>query len=153
VLVLPASETDPYAGFRRTLKTLERRALTLWRLTQESQDFVLLTARAIARKMVAPEEVKRLGTFVGRESQSSPDELVDKLFCHRLQTGRPSRRDWRVFHARRHRGCLAAGTRSARAYRIFGDTIDSIREFDPETQLSYWPDKCHGTAAYARAQG
>src|SRR6266576_5563237 len=78
VLLLPASETDPYAGFSPHAETLEKRALTLWRLTQHSQDFVLLTARALARKMVAPEEVKRLGSFIKRDHELSPDELVDK---------------------------------------------------------------------------
>src|SRR6185503_9563509 len=49
ILVLPASETDPYAGTSPHAQTLERRALALWRLQQQSAKFVLLTARALAR--------------------------------------------------------------------------------------------------------
>ncbi len=52
ILVLPASETDPYAGISPHAQTLERRALALWRLQQRSSKFVLLTARALARKTV-----------------------------------------------------------------------------------------------------
>ena len=36
ILVLPASETDPYAGTSPHAQTLERRALALWRLQQRS---------------------------------------------------------------------------------------------------------------------
>ncbi|MCA1558058.1 MAG: hypothetical protein LC731_05905, partial [Acidobacteria bacterium] len=40
VLVLPASESDPYAGASPHPETLERRALTLWRLARGSGDFL-----------------------------------------------------------------------------------------------------------------
>src|SRR5882724_10542100 len=139
VLVLPASETDPYAGFSPHAETLERRALTLWRLTQESQDFVLLTARAIARKMVAPEEVKRLGTFVGRDHNLPPDELVDKLFA----TGYKREDPVAAIGEFSMRGGIVdvwpPGREAPVRIEFFGDTIDSIREFDPETQLSTGP--------------
>src|SRR5205807_8308818 len=49
IAVLPASESDPYAGGSPHAETLERRALALWRLTRHRPDFVLLTSRAMAR--------------------------------------------------------------------------------------------------------
>src|SRR6266480_3410341 len=61
VLILPSSETDPYAGSSPHPDTLERRALTLWRLARHSWDFVLLTTRALARRTVAPDEIIRAG--------------------------------------------------------------------------------------------
>ncbi|HXQ74682.1 MAG TPA: hypothetical protein VN844_29520, partial [Pyrinomonadaceae bacterium] len=61
VLVLPASETDPYAGISPHAQTLERRALALWRLQRQRPSFVLLTARALARKTVGPAEITRAG--------------------------------------------------------------------------------------------
>ncbi|HZE63953.1 MAG TPA: hypothetical protein VE056_08740, partial [Pyrinomonadaceae bacterium] len=57
VLLLPASESDPYAGSSPHPDTLERRALTLWRLAHGSRDFVLLTARALSRFTVTTEEI------------------------------------------------------------------------------------------------
>src|SRR6266581_2483413 len=45
IAVLPASESDPYAGASPHAETLERRALALWRLARQKQDFVLLTSR------------------------------------------------------------------------------------------------------------
>ena len=78
VLLLPASETDPYAGSSPHTETLEKRALTLWRLTQHPQDFVLLTARALARKTVRPAELAGLGTVLKRDVEQSPESLVGK---------------------------------------------------------------------------
>src|SRR4029079_8745210 len=57
VLLLPASESDPYAGSSPHPDTLERRALTLWRLAQQREDFVLLSARALSRRTVTPAEI------------------------------------------------------------------------------------------------
>src|SRR5436309_356522 len=42
ITVLPASESDPYAGGSPHAETLERRALALWRLARGPRDFVLL---------------------------------------------------------------------------------------------------------------
>src|ERR1043166_808341 len=52
VAVLPASESDPYAGGSPHPETLERRALALWRLARKTNDFLLLTSRALARRTV-----------------------------------------------------------------------------------------------------
>src|ERR687897_134663 len=72
VLILPASESDPYAGSSPPPETLEQRALALWRLARYRQDFVLLTARALARRTVSPEEIKRAGAFLSRADTQSP---------------------------------------------------------------------------------
>src|SRR6266481_6719218 len=73
IAVLPASETDPYAGASPHAETLEKRALALWRLARRRKrgagvspgeshapearatSFVLLTSRAMARRTAAPE--------------------------------------------------------------------------------------------------
>ncbi|HEY6119895.1 MAG TPA: transcription-repair coupling factor [Pyrinomonadaceae bacterium] len=139
VLLLPASETDPYAGFSPHAETLEKRALSLWRLTQHSPDFILLTSRALARKMVAPDEVKRLGTFVRRDHELSPEDLVDKLFAtgYRREDPVAGVGEFSI------RGGIVdvwpPGREAPVRIEFFGDTVDSLREFDPETQLSTGP--------------
>ena len=72
VLTLPSSESDPYAGASPHPETLEQRALTLWRLAQGTQDFVLLTARALARRTLPPEDVARAGARLRREEDYPP---------------------------------------------------------------------------------
>ena len=77
MLVLPASESDPYAGVSPHAQTLEQRALALWRLRKQSQDFVLLTARALARKTVAPSAIIEAGTVLKRNLDIAPEDLVE----------------------------------------------------------------------------
>src|SRR5437773_6875167 len=79
IAVLPASESDPYAGASPHAETLERRALALWRLSRRPQDFVLLTSRAVARRTVTPADIMKAGAVLRRDEDASPEELVDKL--------------------------------------------------------------------------
>src|SRR5882757_7312549 len=81
ILLLPSSESDPYAGSSPHTETLEQRASTLWQITQGAPDFVLLTARALARKTVAPSAIAQSGTVLERDADHAPEELVEKLIA------------------------------------------------------------------------
>jgi transcription-repair coupling factor (superfamily II helicase) len=136
VLLLPASESDPYAGSSPHAETLELRALTLWRLARKSQDFVLLTARALACKTVAPAEIARAGASLKRDEDQSPEELVEKLLASGYMREDPV---GAIGEFSIRGGILdvwSPGLDSPVRIEFFGDTVESIREFDPETQLS-----------------
>ncbi|MFZ0063052.1 MAG: transcription-repair coupling factor [Pyrinomonadaceae bacterium] len=136
VLLLPASESDPYAGSSPHTETLEKRALTLWRLTQHPQDFVLLTARALARKTVKPAELAGLGAVLKRDQEHSPEALVEKLVASGYVREDPVSG---VGEFSLRGGILdvwSPGAAAPMRLEFFGDTVESIREFDPETQLS-----------------
>ena len=136
ILILPASETDPYAGISPHAQTLEKRALALWRLHREKPDFVLLTARALARMTVSPEAIARLGVVLKRDEDHSPEELVEKLFATGYMREDPV---GGVGEFSMRGGILdiwPPGREAPVRVEFFGDTIDSLREFDPETQLS-----------------
>ncbi|MDX6557329.1 MAG: hypothetical protein QOF72_378, partial [Blastocatellia bacterium] len=95
VTVLPASESDPYAGGSPHTETLEKRALALWRLARRRQtgvavhaqdarttgDFVLLTSRALARRTVPPTQILKAGAVLRRDEDHPPEELVEKLIA------------------------------------------------------------------------
>src|SRR6185503_15222774 len=136
ILVLPASEIDPYAGVSPHAQTLERRALALWRLQQQSPSFVLLTARALARKTVSPEAIAKAGVVLRRDEDHSPEELVEKL----MATGYVREDPVGAIGEFSLRGGIVdvwpPGRDAPVRLEFFGDTIDSLREFDPETQLS-----------------
>ncbi len=136
VLVLPASETDPYAGVSPHAQTLEKRALALWRLQQNKHDFVLLTARALARKSVSPQAIASAGVVLRRDEDQSPEELVEKL----VATGYIREDPVSGIGEFSSRGGILdvwpPGSEAPVRVEFFGDTIDSLREFDPETQLS-----------------
>jgi transcription-repair coupling factor (superfamily II helicase) len=136
ILVLPASETDPYAGISPHAQTLERRALALWRLQQRSPSFVLLTTRALARKTVTPAAIARAGVVLRRDEDHSPEALVEKL----IATGYMREDPVGAVGEFSMRGGIVdiwpPGREAPVRLEFFGDTLDSLREFDPENQLS-----------------
>ena len=136
ILVLPASETDPYAGVSPHPQTLEKRALALWQLQQHSPSFVLLTARALARKTVSPAAIAKAGTVLRRDEDHSPEVLVDRL----IATGYVREDPVGAVGEFSIRGGILdvwpPGREAPVRLEFFGDTVDSLREFDPENQLS-----------------
>jgi transcription-repair coupling factor (superfamily II helicase) len=153
VAVLPASESDPYAGGSPHAETLEKRALALWRLarrhggagvslvnhaqdTRAATDFVLLTSRALARRTVPPAEILKAGAVLRRDEDHSPEELVEKLIAAGYVREDPI---GAIGEFSIRGGILDVwppGRNTPARIEFFGDTVDSIREFDPETQLS-----------------
>jgi len=136
VLSLPSSESDPYAGASPHAETLERRALTLWRLARQKRDFVLLTSRAMARRTVSPEEIINAGVVLRRDQDHAPEELAHKLIACGYVREDPV---GAVGEFSIRGGILdvwSPGREAPVRIEFFGDTVDSIREFDPETQLS-----------------
>ena len=136
VLLLPASESDPYAGSSPHPETLEKRALTLWRLVHYPPSLLLLTSRAMLRKTVTPAELARTGTHLKRDQDHSPEELVQKLVASGYVRQDPVSA---VGEFSIRGGILdvwSPGNPAPVRIEFFGDTIDSIREFDPDTQLS-----------------
>src|SRR5437762_4887959 len=134
--VLPASESDPYAGASPHAETLERRALALWRLARRQQDLVLLTSRALARRTVAPAEVLQAGAMLRRDEDTAPEELVEKLSASGYVREDPVSAIGEFSIRGGILDVWPPGRNAPARIEFFGDTVDSIREFDPETQLS-----------------
>jgi transcription-repair coupling factor (superfamily II helicase) len=134
--VLPASESDPYAGGSPHAETLERRALALWRMARNKPHFALLTSRALARRTVSAAGVLRAGAILRRDEDHSPEELVAKLIACGYVREDPV---GAVGEFSIRGGILDVwppGHNLPVRIEFFGDTVDSIREFDPESQLS-----------------
>jgi transcription-repair coupling factor (superfamily II helicase) len=144
IFILPASESDPYSGASPHAEILERRALALWRLAAGAGDIVMLTARSLMRRFVAVEEIKQ-ATVALRVGEELPlDYLIEHLFSVGYVRSDPigsvgefsSRGGILDFYS--PNGTLGDDGRMTNPVRVefFGDEIDSIREFDPETQRS-----------------
>jgi len=146
--ILPASESDPYAGGSPHAETLEKRALALWRLARRTKqrsaiesharatDFLLLTSRALARRTLAPTAILEAGAVLRRDEDVSPEELVDKLSAGGFVREDPV---GAIGEFSMRGGILDVwppGRGAPVRIEFFGDTVESIREFDPETQLS-----------------
>ncbi|MBV9925908.1 MAG: transcription-repair coupling factor [Acidobacteria bacterium] len=136
VLSLPASEGDPYAGASPHAETLERRALTLWNLAQGRGRFVLLSSRALARRTVEPARLLEMGASLKRDGDYPPEDLVEVLLASGYVREDPV---GAVGEFSMRGGILdvwSPGEPFPVRVEFFGDTVDSIRRFNPETQLS-----------------
>jgi transcription-repair coupling factor (superfamily II helicase) len=147
IAVLPASESDPYAGGSPHAETLEKRALALWRLARAQQtrpgitaarrpEFLLLTSRALARRTVAPAEILKAGAVLRRDEETAPDELAEKLIACGYVREDPIGAVGEYSIRGGIMDVWPPGRAAPVRIEFFGDTVDSIREFDPETQLS-----------------
>jgi transcription-repair coupling factor (superfamily II helicase) len=144
VFTLPASESDPYSGTSPHADILERRALALWRLTAGAGDIVMLTSRSVMRRFVSVEEIKRVCVTLRPGDELPLDYLIDHLSSVGYVRSDPvgsigefsSRGGILDFYS--PGANLSDDDKGALPVRIefFGDQIDSIREFDPETQRS-----------------
>ena len=144
IFILPASESDPYSGASPHAEILERRALALWRLTAGAGDILMLTTRSLMRRFVAVDDIKQ-ATVALRVGEELPlDYLIEHLASVGYVRSDPvgsigefsSRGGILDFYS--PSGNLSEDGRLVNPVRVefFGDEIDSIREFDPETQRS-----------------
>jgi transcription-repair coupling factor (superfamily II helicase) len=136
ILTLPSFESDIYANISPHAETLENRALTLWKLTFQKPDFLILSAKSLITKTLAPDKVRNLGANLKRDEDFAPEDLIEKLVASGYVREEPLK-NIGEFSVRG--GILDVWSPTAEnpvRIEFFGDTVDSIREFDAETQLS-----------------
>lgn len=136
LLTLPSFETDIYSGVSPHAETQEKRALTLWNLSRNKTDFLIVSAKALITKTSSPSEIKNLGADLKLDEDFPPDELIEKLIACGYVREEPIRN---VGEFSVRGGILDVWSPTSEnpvRVEFFGDTIDSIREFDSETQLS-----------------
>ncbi len=136
IYAFPSFETDPYSGISPHAVTLERRALALWRLLQQKPSFLAVSAGSLIYRIPPPNEVAKIGSILRCGIDSSPTEFVELLMTSGYVRQDP---------------VVGVGQFSLRGgivdvwppdsdlparIEFFGDTVESIRRFDPETQLS-----------------
>ena len=136
ILSLPSSESDVYSGTSPHSETLELRALTLWQMAQAAPDILVLPARSLITRIDTPEEIRAMGVRLKRDEDHSPDRLIEKLAASGYVREDPIQN---VGQFSVRGGIIDVWPPNANAparIEFFGDTVDSIREFDAETQLS-----------------
>jgi transcription-repair coupling factor (superfamily II helicase) len=136
IVTIPSFESDPYSGVSPHAETQERRALALWDLFRCDNNFAVLSARCLVQRTITRDEVSVIGSIVQRDEDFPPELLIDRLIAAGYVREEP------IFGPGQFslRGGIVDvwSPDSDFPVRIefFGDTADSIREFDPETQLS-----------------
>jgi len=147
VFSLPAAEIDPYSGASPHAELLEERAQALWRLAEGQGEIVLLTARSLLQRFIPPEQVRQsvVRILVGEEYSITDliDHVVSIGYVRSDPVGNVGEFSSRggIFDIFPPGGAQSSGneqTKEPRPVRIefFGDEVDSIREFDPDTQRS-----------------
>ncbi|MEZ5307375.1 MAG: transcription-repair coupling factor [Pyrinomonadaceae bacterium] len=136
MISIPAFESDPYAGLSPHPETLERRALGLWRLARDEFDFCIVPGTALATRVPGEQDLKSLGMQLSVDRDFAPEDLVVGIEAVGYKKEEPIA-NIGEFSVRG--GILDIWPpNSEYPFRIefFGDTVDSIRTFDPDTQLS-----------------
>ncbi len=136
VLTFPAFETDPYSGISPHAETLERRAMALWQLSRGLGEMVIMPARSLIQKTYSSQTLFELGSELSVGSEFPPEQFISRLVTCGFVREDP------LFGPGQFsmRGGIVDvwPPNSDMPFRIefFGDTVDSIRSFDVETQLS-----------------
>ncbi|MFM9903340.1 MAG: transcription-repair coupling factor [Pyrinomonadaceae bacterium] len=136
IISLPSFETDPYSGVSPHAETQERRALALWQLRKTDNAFVILSARSLIQRTVTPGEIVALGCVLSRDKDFPPETLIERLFAGGYVREEPLFGPGQLSV---RGGIVDVWSPDADApvrVEFFGDTVESIRTFDPDTQLS-----------------
>ncbi len=136
VAVLPAFETSVYSGLSPHAETLELRALALWQLRREQPPYFVLPLRSLLLRVPSFDEFDKLSIELALDDEIGLGVLTATMDAAGYVNEEPIAN----FGQYSVRGGIVDiwSPASALPVRIefFGDTVDSIREFDPETQLS-----------------
>lgn len=135
-IAIPSFESDPYSGVSPHAETQEQRALSLWQMSKASADIVLLSARSLVQKTVSKKTIRDFGAELVRDADFAPELLVERMFaCGYIREdpvlgpGQFSMRGGIV-------DTWPPNAEMPVRIEFFGDTVDSIRSFDAETQTS-----------------
>jgi transcription-repair coupling factor (superfamily II helicase) len=136
LLTIPALETDPYDGTSPHAEVLEQRALALYRAVRGDAQILLTSIGALAERTVPPDLLKSSSISLRVGEDMPPELIVDLLIASGYVREEPV---GAVGEFSLRGGILDVFSPAHDApHRIefFGDTVDSIREFDADTQRS-----------------
>lgn len=136
VVVLPGLEADPYDGMSPHAEVLEERALALHRIIEGRCAVLLTSVAALAERTVAPITFRSSILSLARGDEMPLELIVDLLLAAGYVRQEPV---GAVGEFSLRGGILDVFSPAHEApHRIefFGDTVDSLREFDPDSQRS-----------------
>src|SRR5262249_50468048 len=139
VLPFPSHEVDPYRGLSPHFEIASARARALHALSAGTAPLVVASAAALLPRLGPPGRLKEASLVLHPDDEVSPTDLADRLaaagYTRQDPTDEPGE-----FSAR---GGVVdfypAGTRYPVRVEFIGDTIDSLRTYDPHTPPSTQP--------------
>jgi transcription-repair coupling factor (superfamily II helicase) len=139
VCLFPAWETDPYAGFSPHAEIQQERAATLWKVRHHQADVVVTSIRAITARLVPPTEFDAYSLHISAGDDLSQDLLVEHLTTAGYLRQEPVGGQGEFSVRGGIVDVFAPLMRNPVRIEFFGDTVDSIREFDLDDQRSRGP--------------
>ena len=134
--LLPAFESDPYSGTSPHAGTKETRALTLFNLANDAIDIAILPVRSLLFRTPEGSEIRDLGIFLKAGDWFEPTEVRKKLIASGYLLEDPVVGQGQYSFRGGIVDVWPAGADEPVRVEFFGDEIESIRTFDPETQRS-----------------
>jgi transcription-repair coupling factor (superfamily II helicase) len=136
ILSLPSFETDIYSGSSPHAETMERRALALWDLTHTRPHFLMRFRESARHAHHRPRGNQSFWNQLKLDHEIELGNVIETLSGSGYEREDPVTG---VGEFSVRGGILDVWPPNVeRPLRVefFGDTVDSIRKFDPETQLS-----------------
>jgi transcription-repair coupling factor (superfamily II helicase) len=139
VCPFPAWETDPYAGLTPHADVQQSRAKALWKLRNKQADIVVASIRSLSTRLIAPAQFDTYGLHIASGDDLSQDLLMEHLanagYLRQEPVGAPGEFSIRGGIV----DVFSPLMRNPVRIEFFGDSVDSIREFDLDDQRSRGP--------------
>jgi transcription-repair coupling factor (superfamily II helicase) len=136
VLTIPALETDPYDGTSPHAEVQEQRALALYRAMAGEARVLLTSIGALAERTVSPDQLKSSAITLRVGDDMPPELIVDLLIAGGYVRQEPVGAVGEFSLRGGIMDVFSPAHDAPHRIEFFGDTIDSIREFDADTQRS-----------------
>ncbi len=136
VLTIPALETDPYDGTSPHAEVQEQRALALYRALAGEARVLLTSIGALAERTVAPDQLKSSSINLRVGDDMPPELIVNLLIAGGYVRQEPVGAVGEFSLRGGIMDVFSPAHDAPHRIEFFGDTIDSIREFDADTQRS-----------------
>jgi transcription-repair coupling factor (superfamily II helicase) len=139
VVAFPALETDPYSGLMPHAGILQTRATTLWCLRQKRADIVVTSVRGASTRLPAPSTFDTYSLHVSKGDEVSQELFVEHLTMAGYLRQEPVAGPGEFSVRGGIVDVFSPLMRTPVRMEFFGDTVDSIREFDLDDQRSRGP--------------
>src|SRR5207253_3251303 len=136
VLTLPSAEVDPYEGLSPHAEVEQKRAFALDTLARGGGELLIASARALIERTLSPKQMLNL-SFQLKVGEDYPlDLLVELLHSTGYLREEPISEIGTYSLWGGILDIFTPGQAQPARIEFFGDTVDSIRTFDVDTQRS-----------------
>src|SRR5688572_2599638 len=136
VLPFPSTQVDPYRGFQPHLKVASARARALHALATNTARVVIASAAALLTKLPEPASILLSSCEIKPGIDIDPHELANTLALGGYEPADPVDAHGEFTRRGGIFDVFPAGEELPIRIEFIGDTVESVRRFDPGTQRS-----------------